>query len=233
MFTREFPAVSKERARDFLRKRTRSEFLANVSGAVLSLAGAALVFGVITWFSAAGAFLFATKVAHAWLWITVGVIAFSFIAYAFTDPEYLSKLEVRTVDGRAAYHIQLPGGWSLSNVNYFSPKTQQAIARMILQFISSGPRALVASWRYAIRAIAARKIDPESIASMFKLLVERGKRASYEELAGLAMREPEKAFADLLLLDVVQHLPTPPEGMVITSKIREAVTGIKTDGTDF
>jgi hypothetical protein len=77
------------------------------------------------------------------------------------------------------------------------------------------------------------RVDPGELAGIFAMLAERGRRVPYNELGGQALRDPEKAFADLLLLDVAQHLPTSPEGMVITSKCREQITGITSDGTDF
>src|SRR5215218_8430671 len=127
-FQAEPPSLSTQACEEYLRNRVRSEFLANAGGALMSLLGATVVFGLIAWFSAAGAFLYAKKVEHAWLWIALGVTAFSFIAHAFRDPDHLSILEVKTVDGRAAYHIRLPGGWSLSNVDYTNPKTLLSIA---------------------------------------------------------------------------------------------------------
>jgi hypothetical protein len=68
---------------------------------------------------------------------------------------------------------------------------------------------------------------------MLKVLAERGRRVPYEELAGHALRDPGKAFADLLLLEVAQHLPSAPQGMVISSRARAELTGIESDGTEF
>lgn len=224
--------VALEEVRDYLRRRIRSEVAGDIIGSLLSLAGAALVFLVIFW--AAYIFLlFENKVPLLWLWVSLAVIAFSFIAYATTDSEYLSQLEVRTVDGRPAYSIPLPGGWRLSNVNYMDPKTARSLAKVVLQLITSGPRALVASWRYARRAAALRAVDADTIAPMVRVLAERGRRVPYEDLGGLAMREPEKAFSAIILLDVAQHLEGPPPGLVISSRVREQITGIKADGMDF
>jgi hypothetical protein len=233
MFKAESPAISLEQSRDYLEKRTRSELVANTIGAVLSFAGGCLVILLIFGVAFMAFALSAMKGSNTWIWAALVVVAFSFIAHACMDPEYLSQLEVRTVDGRAAYNIRLPGGWNLSNVDYLNPKTQQALAKIVLQIITSGPRALAASWRYAKRAAALRRVEPGELAGMFKMLSERGRRIPYEELAGQALRSPEKAFADLLLLDVAQHLPGPPAGMVISSRCREQVTGIKSDGMDF
>ena len=77
------------------------------------------------------------------------------------------------------------------------------------------------------------KIDPSASAGMLAALATRGRRIPYEELAGHALKEPAKAFADLLLLDIVQHLDTHPQGLVISSKCREVMTGIKSNGMDF
>jgi hypothetical protein len=225
--------VPREKAEAYLRKRVRSELAGNIAGTVLSLAGAAFVFFGIVFFSALFSLQGNGRLSATWMWLAIGITAFAFIAYAFTDPEYLSKLEVHTVDGRPAYSIRLPGGWRLSNVDYLNPRNARSMAKVILQILTAGPRALVSSWRYAVRAAALRRVDPGELAGIFAMLAERGRRVPYNELGGQALRDPEKAFADLLLLDVAQHLPTSPEGMVITSKCREQITGITSDGTDF
>lgn len=226
------PVVSLETVREFLHRRLRSELLGNIFIALFAFCGAALVFFTIVWASYIGTFATA-KESYRWLWYSLSVIAFSFIAHARLDEEYLSRLEISTVDGRPGYNIYLPGGWRLSNVNYLDPKTQRAQARIILQLLASGPRALFAAFRAIARAIGVSRVDPAAITGMFKTLVERGRRIPYDELAGLAARNPEKCFADLLLLDVAQHLKTEPQGMVIHSHIREKITGINSSGTDF
>jgi hypothetical protein len=70
-----------------------------------SLAGAAFVFFGIVFFSALFSLQGNGRLSATWMWLAIGITAFAFIAYAFTDPEYLSKLEVHTVDGRPAYSI--------------------------------------------------------------------------------------------------------------------------------
>jgi hypothetical protein len=226
------PDVSHKSATNYLQQHRRTEIFASSIGAVLALCGAAFTFLVIFW-AAYISFHPMGRASQTWLWAALGVSAFSFVAYAFTDPEYLSKLEVHTVDGRPAYNIALPGGWRLSNVDYRHPKNLQSLAKIILQLITTGPRGLVGSWRYVKRAVALNHIDIPAVAPMFRKLVERGRRIPYEELAGEVIRDPEKAFSAMLLLDVAQHLPSQPEGMVVTSRCREKITGICSSTSDF
>ena len=94
------PSVALEVAREFLKKRARAEFIGNIGIAAVAMLGAGLVFLLICWFSFF--FTYSSKVGHLWLWMSLGVTAFSFIAHATQDPEYLSGLEVGTVDGREA-----------------------------------------------------------------------------------------------------------------------------------
>jgi len=226
------PTISSEEARVFLKKRVREKIFANLAGAVMSLIAGAFCVLIVVWM----AWLFThsyTGKSNTWLWITLGVIVFSSVGYATTDSEYLSRLEIRTVDGRPAYNIPLPGGWHLSNVNRFSPTTARSQAKVVLQLLFALPRSFVGAWRYGKRTAALMKVEPSASAGMFAALASRGKRIPYEELAGQALKDPEKAFADLLLLDVAQHLETQPQGLVVTSKCREAMTGIKQDGMDF
>ena len=232
-FLRNSPLVSTEQARCFLEKRVRMEILGNLMGALLSLLAGALCILVVVWFAWFITHGLTIRNPNAWLWLTLGMIAFSCIGYATTDSEYLSKLEIRTVDGRPAYDIPLPGGWRLSNVDRLNPTTISSQAKVILQLLFALPRSFVAVWRYGLRAFAQLKIDPSACAGMLADLATRGRRIPYDELAGHALKEPEKAFADLLLLDIAQHLETQPQGLVISSKCREAMTGIKGDGIDF
>jgi hypothetical protein len=226
------PSVSLESATDYLQHHRRTEIIASSVGAVLALCGAALTFLVIFW-AAYISFFPMGRPSQTWLWVALGVTAFSFVAHACTDPEYLSKLEVRTVDGRPAYNIPLPGGWRLSNVDYRHPKNLQSLAKIILQLLTTGPRGLFGSWRYLKRAIALSQIEISTVAPLFRRLVEYGRRISYDELAGEAIRDPEKAFSALLLLGDEQHLPSEPQGLVVTSRCRERITGINSSTTDF
>lgn len=232
-FVRNTPGVSTEQARVFLEKRVRTQIFQNVIGAFLSLIAGAFCVLIVIWLAWFITQSQSPRNPNGWLWVTLGIIVFSSIGYVTTDPEYLSKLEIRTVDGRPAYSIPLPGGWRLSNVNRLSPTTMRSQAKVILQLLFALPRSFVGAWRYGQRALALMKVDPSASAGMLAELVTRGRRISYEELAGYALKGPENAFANLLLTDVVQHLESQPQGLVVTSKCRAAMTGIKTDGMDF
>ena len=232
-FIRNCPNVSTEDARLFLEKRVRTETFRNMMGALMSLLAGTLCILVVVWLAWYLTHGFTGRNPNAWLWLTLGVLAFSSIGYATTDSEYLSKLEIRTVDGRPAYDIPLPGGWRLSNVDRLSPTTMRSQAKVVLQLLFVLPCSFVGAWRYGRRAFAQLKIDPSASAGMLAALATRGRRIPYDELAVHALKQPEKAFADLLLLDIVQHLGTQPQGLVISSKCRETMTGIKSNGIDF
>lgn len=221
-FTR--PSVTLEAAKTFLRNRIRSELIGNICFAVTCLLGAALAFALIIWAS----YIYSIPHHnHMWLWSSLTAIAFSFIAYMRTDSDYIGDLEVGTLGGGPAFHIWIPGGYSLSNINYLDPKTQRSMAKVVLQILVIGPSALFAAWRFAVRTIGVLRVDLDSAAAMFRVLAERGKRVPYHELAGEVPRNPEKSIGDLLLLDVAQHLGSEPQGMVIHSTCREKLTGIK------
>jgi hypothetical protein len=232
-FVRNTPGVSTEQARVFLEKRVRTEIFGNLMGGLFSLIAGAFCVLIVVWLAWFITQSYSGRNPHAWLWVTLGVSVFSSVGYATTDSEYLSKLEIRTVDGRPAYDIPLPGGWRLSNVNRLSPTTLSSQAKVVLQLLFALPRSFVGAWRYGRHAFAIMQMNPAASAGIFAVLVTRGRRIPYEELAGHALKEPEKAFSDLLLLDVAQHLETQPQGLVISSKCREAMTGIKRDAMDF
>ena len=160
------------------------------------------------------------------LLISAAYLVLLFLGYARSDSEYLSQLRVETVDGRPAYSIHLPGGWHVSNVNWLNPTNVQSLAKVISQLLFTGPRALGSAWRNAVKARALLQANAANCTPVFPILLARGKRAPYAELAAFAGTEPPKVFGDLLLIDVAQHLQSPP-GLVVSSAVREQITGIK------
>src|SRR5687767_7812200 len=101
-FVRKTPEVSPEQARAFLEKRARTQIFGNVMGALLSLVAGIFCVLIVIWLAWFVTQSYSARNPNGWLWMTLGIILFSSIGYATTDPEYLSKLEIRTVDGRPA-----------------------------------------------------------------------------------------------------------------------------------
>ena len=151
-------------------------------------------------------------------WSTLIVV---FLTYPRHDPERLSVLVVETVDGSPPWSIPLPGGTLISNLNFTSPKTIGTIAKIIVQLAYLAPACLHGAWRCTQCAYAASQADAPACAPALALLLRKGTRVPYEELAVEAGRTPAAVFSLLLLLNLAQHLPSEPVGMVILTPIRE------------
>lgn len=156
--------------------------------------------------------------------IAWGYLAVIFFTYPRHDPERLSVLVVETVDGRPPWSISLPGGTLVSNLNFTSPQTIGTLAKIIVQVAYLAPAALLGAWRCSQCAYAASQADARACAPALALLLRKGTRVPYEELAVEAGRFPASVFSVLLLLNLAQHLPGDPVGMVILTPIRERLS---------
>lgn len=226
------PVITLETAREFLQKRKQSKLIENFGIALFAALGSSLVFYVILRVTQ-DLNIFNSKSSFRSLCYLLTAFGLSFLAYAMIKGETRSRFTILGADGQPLYNILLPGGLRSGNAKYFGQKNQNIPALVILYILASGAWAFFMAIRAVDRAAGVSRVSPEAITGMFKTLVERGRRIPYDELAGLAARNPEKCFADLLLLDVAQHLKTEPQGMVIHSHIREKMTGINSSGTDF
>lgn len=215
--------------REFLEKERRSTVISEsliavflcVVGIVCVLATYGLVVA-ISWL----AFLRESNVPH---WIAMGYLAAIFLSYPRHDSERLTQLEVDTTDGRAPWSIDFPGGIHASNLNIISTKTVGSMAKVITQVLFVAPRSFAALWRAVAKARALAKADARACAPAFSLLLRKGRRVPYSELAREAGSDPSSVLSLLLVLNLAQHLPTEPVGMVVLSSVREKLCGTAPD----
>ncbi len=156
--------------------------------------------------------------------IAWGTLAAIFLRYPRHDAERLSVLVIDTVDGKPPWRISLPGGTLVSNLNLISPKTTGSFAKIFVQIATIAPAALFGAWRCSLCAYAASQADARACAPALAFLLGKGTRVSYDELAVEAGRTPASVFSVLLLLNLAQHLPGDPVGMVILTPIRERLS---------
>lgn len=215
--TRQFPNPTTLHA--FLESQRRSGFVGEcISAGLLLLAAIAILIGTYV-ATFAIAWQFVPKAAH---WLAIGYIASAFISYRNHDSERLTALSVGTIDGRPAWTINVPGGPRMTNLNMASPKTIGSLAKIVTQVLFAAPAALAAAWRALRKARTLYSADAGVALPAFTLLLKKRKRVPYAELAE---QSPAEAVTLLLLLNLAQHLPSEPMGMVILSSVRDKFLG--------
>jgi hypothetical protein len=155
-----------------------------------------------------------------------GYIAAVFLTYKNHDPESINELSVDTLDGRTPWSIWIPGVTHMSNLNMLSPWTIGSIAKIVAHILFAVPTCLGAARRAARKARATHVGDAASAVPFFALLLRKGKRVPYPELFALGDAKAAQSLSFLQLLNVAQHLPSEPAGMVILSTLRERLLGL-------
>jgi hypothetical protein len=137
---------------------------------------------------------------------------------------------VDTLDGRAAYTINVPNVGIVSNLNLLSPNTVNSFTKAIAQLLYIGPRLVTASWRLARRSVEISRFDVAPSAQVLaRLSVSKGRVPFTELLASVDGETVQAGLRDLKMLDAIQFLDSKPAGVMLTSDFREELEGKQAD----
>ena len=210
----------------FLRRRVRNAAILNALGSVVALV-AGCVAVVLTFWAVYGAIYlgFQWFVPHSHqtrLLIAAAFVLLLFIGNARTSREYLTTYEVDTIDGREPYTFHVPELGLLSNLNFFSPNTINSLTKVLTQLMFIGPQWLAAAGRLASQAASLRRLQLEACGHLIEKLRQHTGRVPFTALL-LAGHDETSATAlkELLMLDAIQLLASPPPGAMLTSVFRE------------
>lgn len=210
----------------FLCRRVRSAIALNAFGSFAALV-IGIVVCVITFWLIYGAiwmgFDSMLPHTHQTRMIISGIgMVILFIGNARTDREYLNSYSVDTIDGRAAYTINVPNVGIVSNLNLFSPNTVNSLTKVIAQLLYIGPRLVTASWRLIRRSVEFSRFNiAPSVQVLEKLSASKGRVPFTELLASMNGETAQAGLRDLKMLDAIQFLDSKPAGVMLTSDFRD------------
>ena len=212
----------------FLRTRVRQAMLLHAFGSVATLVIGIVALIVTFWFVYGAiwwGFQWCLPHSHQTrLLISSAFLVILFIGNARTDRDYLTSYEVKTVDGREPYTIDVPEVGILSNLNFFSPATINSLTKVIAQLLFIGPQLISASWRLGCRSVQLARIDVAPAPSVLERLLGSKGRVPFSELIPVLGGEGmDVALRDLRMLDAIQFLNSPPPSVMLTTTFREAI----------
>ena len=169
---------------------------------------------------------------HAWSVDFIGRTSF-IVATASIPCLFLGNLFVQNDDLTPGKNCVTTGtmndeivsdGMGHSNINPIAPNTVITIVKVLLDFLFVGPRLVFWSFRLAARSLQLCKLDIPRCATAITLLYNSAHRLAHEDIMQ-ATEIPRYArlLQELKLLDAVHLLESQPQGLVLSSALRETL----------
>jgi len=148
-----------------------------------------------------------------------------FIGNARTDRRYLSAYSVSTgTYSDEVVTFYLPGAGMVSNINPLAPDTMHTGIKMITSVLYTGPRAVMAAFRYSVDAIRLAVIDTTACAAVIDYLYQRPNRAAFAMIMeNVPDLNPVATFPQVSRIDGVLVLKSEPAGLTLSSELRSAL----------